>query len=82
MLRAFWVAAEHGAGVRTAHLEWVEPSYGVFLLVGVPTAWVALSKTPKLGRARCCMVGRIHCGAHGRTPSHRNSWGLRRLGQP
>ena len=44
VLRAFWVAAEHGAGVRTAHLEWVEPSYGVFLLVGVPAVWVALSR--------------------------------------
>ena len=45
MLRAFWVAAEHVAGVRTAHLEWVEDSYGVFLLVGVPVVWVVLSKT-------------------------------------
>ena len=45
VLRSIWVAVEHVAGVRTAHLGWVEPSYGVFLLVGVPAVWVALSKT-------------------------------------
>ena len=84
VLRAFWVAVEHVAGVRTAHLEWVEPSYGVFLLVGVPAVWVgAVQEPPKRGRARCRVVGRWpHCGAARRTPSHRDSWGLRRLGQP
>lgn len=45
VLRAFWVALEHGTGIRTTHLDWVEPSYGAFLLVGVPAVWVALSRT-------------------------------------
>ena len=84
VLRAFWVAAEHGAGVRTAHLEWVEPSYGVFPPRGrAGGLGGAVQDPPKRGRTRCRMVGRRpHCGAARRTPSHRDSWGLRRLGQP
>ena len=76
LLRAFWVAAEHGTGVRTAHLEWVEPSYGVFLLVGVPTAWVALSKTNRssvgreaawwaVGLTAGLLAGLLHTAIHG-----------------
>ena len=52
VLRGIWVAVEHVAGVRTAHLEWVEPSYGVFLLVGVPAVWVALSRVRRSMAAR------------------------------
>ena len=36
LLRTIWMAVEHLLGVRTEHLEWVEPSYGTFLLVGTP----------------------------------------------
>lgn len=33
---------EHLMGARTMHFEWIEPSYGLFLLVGSPLLWVAL----------------------------------------
>lgn len=52
MVRAIWVAAEHVTGVRTDHLEWVEPSYGTFLLLGVPAVWVALLRIRR-GDADC-----------------------------
>lgn len=39
LLRAAWMAMEHLLGFRTTHLEWVEPSYGAFLLVGTPLVW-------------------------------------------
>lgn len=76
VLRAFWVAAEHGAGVRTAHLEWVEPSYGVFLLVGVPAVWMALSRTRRstaerdaawwaVGLTAGLLAGLLHTAMHG-----------------
>ena len=76
VLRGIWVAVEHVAGVRTAHLEWVEPSYGVFLLVGVPTAWVALSKTNRssvgrdaawwaVGLTAGLLAGLLHTAMHG-----------------
>ena len=42
LVRTIWMAVEHLLGVRTEHLEWVEPSYGTFLLVGTPLAWVML----------------------------------------
>ena len=76
VLRALWVAAEHGAGVRTAHLEWVEPSYGVFLLVGVPAVWVALSRNRQsaverdaawwaVGLTAGLLAGLLHTVIHG-----------------
>ena len=76
VLRAFWVAAEHFAGIHTAHLEWVEPSYGVFLLVGVPAVWVALSRTRRstderdaawwaVGLTAGLMAGLLHTAIHG-----------------
>ena len=76
VLRAFWVAAEHGAGVRTTHLEWVEPSYGVFLLVGVPAVWVALSRVRRrmaerdatwwaVGLTAGLLAGLLHTAMHG-----------------
>lgn len=42
LLRAMWMAVEHLLGCRTAHLEWVEPSYDTFLLAGTPLVWVML----------------------------------------
>lgn len=42
LLRAVWMAVEHLLGFRTTHLEWVEPGYGTFLLVGTPLVWVLL----------------------------------------
>lgn len=39
LLRVTWMAVEHLLGFRTTHLEWVEPSYGTFLLVGTPLVW-------------------------------------------
>jgi len=76
VLRAFWVVVEHVAGVRTAHLEWVEPSYGVFLLVGVPAVWVALSWVRRsaaegdaawwaLGLTAGLLAGLLHTAIHG-----------------
>ena len=76
VLRALWVAAEHVAGVRTAHLEWVEPSYGVFLLVGVPAVWVALSRNRQsaverdaawwaVGLTAGLLAGLLHTAMHG-----------------
>ena len=76
VLRALWVAAEHVAGVRTAHLEWVEPSYGLFLLVGVPAVWVALSRNRQsaverdaawwaFGLTAGLLAGLLHTVIHG-----------------
>ena len=76
VLRALWVAVEHVAGVRTAHLEWVEPSYGVFLLLGVPAVWVALSRTRRraaegdaawwaVGLTAGLLAGLLHTAIHG-----------------
>ena len=42
LLRAVWMAVEHLLGFRTTHLEWVEPGYGTFLLVGTPLVWALL----------------------------------------
>ena len=42
LLRAVWMTVEHLLGFRTTHLEWVEPGYGTFLLVGTPLVWVFL----------------------------------------
>ena len=44
ILRILWMACEHLVGIRTTHLDWVEPSYGVYLLAGVPLTWLALFK--------------------------------------
>jgi len=41
-LRTVWMAVEHLAGIRTTHLDWVEGSYGLFLLVGAPLLWAVL----------------------------------------
>ena len=38
-LRTLWIAVEHLVGARSTHLEWVEPSYGLFLFVGAPLTW-------------------------------------------
>ena len=76
VLRSIWVAVEHVAGVRTAHLEWVESSYGVFLLVGVPAVWVALSRIRQSGVERDAawwavgltaglLAGLLHTAMHG-----------------
>ena len=76
VLRALWVAAEHVAGVRTAHLEWVEPSYGVFLLVGVPAVWVTLPRVRRrtaerdaawwaVGLTAGLLAGLLHTAMHG-----------------
>jgi len=75
-LRALWVAVEHVAGVRTAHLEWVELSYGLFLLLGVPAVWVALSRTRRraadgkaawwaVGLTAGLLAGLLHTAIHG-----------------
>ena len=52
LLRAVWMAVEHLLGFRTTYLEWVEPGYGTFLLVGTPLVWAFLwrerRKTPHL----------------------------------
>lgn len=42
LLRAVWMAVEHLLGFRTTHVEWVEPGYGTFLLVGTPLVWAFL----------------------------------------
>ena len=42
LLRAVWMAVEHLLGFRTTHLEWVEPGYGTFLLIGTPLVWAFL----------------------------------------
>ena len=76
MVRAIWVAAEHVTGVRTVHLEWVEPSYGTFLLLGVPAVWVALSRTGRkaverdaawwaVGLTAGLLAGLLHTAIHG-----------------
>ena len=76
VLRAFWVAVEHAAGIRSAHLEWVEPSYGVFLLVGVPAVWVVQSRTRQsavvrdaawwaVGLTAGLLAGLLHTAIHG-----------------
>ena len=44
-LRTLWMATEHLAGARSAHLEWVEPSYGLFLFVGTPLTWFILLRS-------------------------------------
>ena len=44
ILRAVWMAVEHLLGFRTTHLEWVEPGYGTFLLVGTPLVWAFLCR--------------------------------------
>ena len=41
-VRTVWVAVEHLVGARSTHLEWVEPSYGLFLFVGAPLTWFFL----------------------------------------
>ena len=76
VLRGIWMAVEHVAGVRTAHLGWVEPSYGVFLLVGVPAIWVALSRVRRsmaehdgawwaVGLTAGLLAGLLHTAMHG-----------------
>ena len=76
MVRAIWVAAEHVTGVRTVHLEWVESSYGTFLLLGVPAVWVALSRTGRkaverdaawwaVGLTAGLLSGLLHTALHG-----------------
>ena len=47
LLRTIWMAVEHLLGVRTEHLKWVEPSYGTFLLVGIPLVWVMLWRSTR-----------------------------------
>ena len=47
LLRTIWMAVEHLLGVRTEHLEWVEPSYGTFLIVGTPLVWVMLWRSTR-----------------------------------
>ena len=41
-VRTVWIAVEHLVGARSTHLEWIEPSYGLFLFVGAPLAWCFL----------------------------------------
>ncbi|MDG1673999.1 MAG: hypothetical protein P8H88_00990, partial [Flavobacteriales bacterium] len=41
-VRTLWVAVEHLVGARSTQLEWVEPSYGLFLFVGAPLTWFFL----------------------------------------
>ena len=41
-IRTVWIAVEHLVGARSNHLEWVEPSYGLFLFVGAPLTWFFL----------------------------------------
>jgi len=41
-VRTLWIAVEHLVGARSTHLEWVEPSYGLFLFVGAPLTWFFL----------------------------------------
>ena len=41
-IRTVWIAVEHLVGARSIHLEWVEPSYGLFLFVGAPLTWFFL----------------------------------------
>ena len=47
LLRTLWMAVEHLLGIRTDHLEWVEPSYGTFLIVGTPLVWVMLWRSTR-----------------------------------
>ena len=48
LLRAVWMAVEHLLGFRTTHLEWVEPGYGTFLLIGTPLVWAFLWRDRRL----------------------------------
>ena len=41
-VRTAWIVSEHLIGARSTHLEWVEPSYGLWLLVGAPATWFFL----------------------------------------
>ena len=41
-VRTAWIVSEHLIGARSTHLEWVEPSYGIWLLVGAPATWIFL----------------------------------------
>lgn len=71
-LRAVWMAAEHLIGARTTHLEWVEPSYGLFLFVGTPLVWawfLLANRTPwglrdllVMGVGAGVISGAIHVG--------------------
>ena len=48
-VRTVWIAVEHLVGARSTHLEWIEPSYGLFLFVGAPLTWFLLLRDHKRG---------------------------------
>ncbi len=50
LLRSAWVAVEHFTGIRTTHLELVEPSYGLYLFLGAPLAWLYLLRSNRTHR--------------------------------
>lgn len=57
LLRSVWVAVEHFTGIRTTHLELVEPSYGLYLFLGAPLAWLYLLRSNRFNRPSLSLKG-------------------------
>jgi hypothetical protein len=57
LLRSAWVAVEHFTGIRTTHLELVEPSYGLYLFLGAPLAWLYLLRSNRFNRPSLSLKG-------------------------
>lgn len=57
LLRSAWIAVEHFTGIRTTHLELVEPSYGLYLFLGAPLAWLYLLRSNRFNRPPLSLKG-------------------------
>lgn len=57
LLRSAWIAAEHVTGIRAEHLELVEPSYGCYLFLGAPLAWLYLLRSTPPNRPSLSLKG-------------------------
>ena len=57
LLRSAWIAVEHFTGIRTTHLELVEPSYGLYLFLGAPLAWLYLLRSNRFNRPSLSLKG-------------------------